>query len=488
MRIIHSKSLSKKSQVDAVIVPFWIQANHVEIAANNRDYLRECEAILQAGDFLAKSEEINVVYSLLKKQVRIVLLGLGKRDDLSLEAIRKCYAALIKFARRKQWNSLCYICPNIPEDLLSAMIEGSLLANYTFDRYYSERMKKEALGLVEELICLGGGQNLKAMSQKLIKLVSAVNFTKDLVNGNADEFHAERLAQLALKMQSKRTSIKTLFEKELKKEKMGLMLAVNQGASKEPALVVIEYKGNPKSQETTAIIGKGITFDTGGLDIKINGGMESMKNDMAGAAAVLGVLQAVSELSLNQNVIGVIACAENAVGPLSYKPGDVVWSHSGKTVEINNTDAEGRLVLADAISYVQKHYKPTRMIDLATLTGGVIVALGEEASGLFSNNDLIAAQLISAGEKTFERLWRMPIFSEYRESLKSHIADLKNSGGRKASASKGAVFLQEFVQKDIPWAHLDIAGTAYTSEMKGYNTSHATGVGVRLMIEFLESL
>jgi leucyl aminopeptidase len=214
--------------------------------------------------------------------------------------------------------------------------------------------------------------------------------------------------------------------------------------------------------------------------------METMKCDMAGAAVALGIVQAAAELKLKVNLISVLAVAENAIGPASYKPGDVYGSHSGKTVEIGNTDAEGRLVLADAISYVQEHYQPHQMIDLATLTGGIVVALGEEATGLFANNDALAHQLEKAGERTHERIWRMPLYSEYKDYLKSTIADIKNSGPRKASAGTGAAFIQFFVKKTISWAHLDIAGTAFLSELKPYHPTAATGVGIRLLVDFLE--
>jgi leucyl aminopeptidase len=254
-------------------------------------------------------------------------------------------------------------------------------------------------------------------------------------------------------------------------------------------LILLHYKGDPKSKDLTAVVGKGITFDTGGLNLKPTGSIETMKCDMAGAAAVLGILKACQALKLKKNVIGVIAAAENAISAEAYKPGDVYISHSGKSVEITNTDAEGRLVLADALSYVQTHYELSRVIDLATLTGGVVVALGEEATGLFSNDDALINQLKKASARTGERIWELPLYPEYLDALKSPIADLKNSrNGRKASAGSGAMFLRQFIEEDLPWAHLDIAGTAYLSETSPYSPSYATGVGVKLLIEFLENL
>jgi leucyl aminopeptidase len=290
-------------------------------------------------------------------------------------------------------------------------------------------------------------------------------------------------------MEKEFSSVKSVIlrKKELEKEQLGLLLAVNRGSHRDPALILLEYRGNPTSKELIGIVGKGITYDTGGLNLKPTGSMETMKCDMAGAAAVLGIIRTAASLKMKVNLVGVVATTENAIGPESYKPGDVYRSYSGKMVEITNTDAEGRLVLADALSYLQAKYHPTEMVDLATLTGGVVVALGEEVTGFFANEETLAKALFQAGEKTHERLWRLPLYSEYRELLKSTIADIKNSGPRKASPIQAGIFLKEFVSEKIPWAHLDIAGTAYLEKPKGYNPTHATGVGVRLLIEWLSS-
>jgi len=235
------------------------------------------------------------------------------------------------------------------------------------------------------------------------------------------------------------------------------------------------------------IVGKGITFDTGGLNLKPTGGMETMKCDMAGAATVLGVIQAASMLGLKVNVTGVIASTENCIDAKSYKPGDVYEGYAGKSVEIGNTDAEGRLVLADALAYTEKNLKPTRIIDLATLTGAVEVALGNEATGLLSNNDALSDLIASCGGITGERVWRLPMYEEYKDQLKSDVADIKSTGGRSAGCITAAVFLHEFVGK-TPWVHLDIAGTAFLNDGKRYLPKHATGVGVRLLISLLEKL
>jgi leucyl aminopeptidase len=296
------------------------------------------------------------------------------------------------------------------------------------------------------------------------------------------------LAQTAVVVSKKFPEIKTtIFDKKrIEKEKMGLLLAVARGSPNEPAFIIMSYMGDPRSKDHTVVIGKGVTFDTGGLNLKPTGSMETMRDDMSGAAATIGILASSASLKLKVNVTGVIAAAENAIDGLSYKPGDVYTSYAGKTVEIGNTDAEGRLTLADAISYSLKHLKPSRLIDFATLTGAMVVALGEGISGFFSNDDKLANQLTDAGLRTNELLWRLPLHAPYKDQLRSDIADLKNTGGRAAGAVTAALFLEAFVEK-MPWAHIDIAGTAFGSKEQNYLPKNGIGVGVRLIIDFLKN-
>jgi leucyl aminopeptidase len=278
---------------------------------------------------------------------------------------------------------------------------------------------------------------------------------------------------------------KILGKKEIEQEKMGLLLAVNRGSAQDPALIILSHQGNPKNKEHIVLVGKGITYDTGGLNVKPADNMLTMKCDMAGAATVLAAVQVAGQLDLKINVTAIVPATENAIDSKSYKQGDVYHSKSGKTVEITHTDAEGRLVLADALTYAIEHLKPTTLIDIATLTGGVVVALGEDIAGLFSNNEALTQNLLRSSETTGESLWRLPLPHDYKEMLKSEIADLVNSAGRYASAITAALFLQEFCG-GLPWAHLDVAGTAYLSKPKFYNTTKATGFGLRLLVDFLE--
>lgn len=480
MQIYSVPALKARKSADVVVVPFWQDKKKPMIACDAKEFEGLAKFPLGAGDFHGKEGECLLLYRPKGAEKRVLLLGLGVEKDCHPDQLRRAYSSAVKAVRAKKMESANFLLPDMEH---VAVIEGVLLSNYAFDlKGENEEKRHSLLGK----ICFCGLPKAEGL-KRTEKIVRAVNFTRDLVNGNADDVNVETLKKHAKEFE-KEYSIKTtiLDKKALEKEKMGLMLAVGRAAVREPALIVMEYRGDPKSKEKTAVIGKGITFDTGGLNLKPTGSMETMKCDMAGAAAALGIMKAAAELKLKVNLISVLAVAENAIGPASYKPGDVYRSHSGKTVEVSNTDAEGRLVLADAISYVQEHYAPDQIIDLATLTGGVVIALGEEATGLFSNNDALAKKLEKAAEKTHERLWRLPLYPEYKDYLKSSIADIKNSGPRKASAGQGATFIHAFVKKTTPWAHLDIAGTAYLSELKPYQPTAATGVGIRLLVEFFE--
>ncbi len=482
MQFFTAEKVGDRPEADLVVLPFWQGAKKGEPAASIAPFKEELRLVLEETDFKGKEGETFLLYTGKKKESRLLLLGCGKKSEASDEALRKAVSAAVKLCRKKKWTSLTVIAPEGGAYHIG-ITEGVLLANYVFNQLRSEQeseLKK---------FCLVGVNKKQAEACKRAQVIStAVNFARDLINGNADDITPQALSDTAEKLAKEHKTLKTtvLGKKELTKEGLGLILAVSRASFRDPALIIVEYRGKPSSKETTAIIGKGITYDTGGLILKPKGGMETMKDDMSGAAAVLGTLKALAELKAPVNVIGVIPSAENSIGSRSYKPGDVYKSYSGKTVEIADTDAEGRLVLADAISYVQDHYKPTRMVDLATLTGGIIIALGEEVSGLFSNDDKLAKKLYEAGEATFERLWRFPLFPEYRKPLDSMIADIRNSADRKASSITGATFIKEFV-KNTPWAHLDIAGTAYLSTPRHYHSTPATGVGVRLLVEFLSN-
>ncbi len=427
-------------------------------------------------DFDGKCGSTMLVYGEVDEK-RILLLGLGEKKK---SCARTAFAAACKKMHQLKFKSANLLTTGVDA---AAAVSGFALANYAFEKL---KTKKEAV-LVENLCVIGVKKTTEKACTREVLLAEAVNFSRDLVNGNADDVTPQYLAKVAKDL-GKHPKVKTqVFDKaRIEKEKMGLILAVNRGSHRDPQLLIVSYRGAASKKDHTVVVGKGITYDTGGLNLKPTGFMEEMKADMGGSATALGIIKAASLLGLKVNITAVVPTTENAIDSRSYKPGDVYTAYSGKTVEITNTDAEGRLVLADAMAYAVKHLKPTRMIDFATLTGAIVVSLGEERSGLFSNNDKLAAGLYKAGEESEDKVWRLPIDHKYRELLNSDVADIQNcSLKRQAGSITAAKFLEEFVG-DVPWAHLDIAGTAFRKSPSGVNTTKASGAGVRLLVQYLQ--
>lgn len=472
-------------------MPYFSEKKKPFLISSSVKVEKKLLALLEA-DFKAEVGEMNTSYMLEELEKRVILLGLGDKKSSSLTSFRKAFAFLGEFCKKKKITSLnIALSESMEEKEVVAIVDALCMSNYSFDESKRESIKENPTVLLKSVSLIGASIKYQKSIDRHLTLMESVNLTRILVNRNADAAQAGDLVSVArgIEKKYKTVSCQILGKKELEKEKMGLILAVNQGARQDPALIIMNYKGDPKSKDVTAFVGKGVTYDTGGLNLKPTGSMETMRIDMAGAAAVLGALQAAAALGVKKNIIGVIPSVENAIGSGSYKPGDVYIGHSGKSVEITNTDAEGRLILADALSYLQKEHRPSRIIDLATLTGGIVVAIGEEATGLFCNEPKLTKAIKEAADRTGERVWEMPLYPEYAKPLKSTLADLKNSpSGRKASPCMGAMFLLEFVDKGMPWAHLDIAGTAYLSDPNPYYPSFATGVGVKLLIDFVEAL
>lgn len=491
MKFSYQKARAKRKEADCLFFPFFEGVAGVESAASLPHSISQAlEVVFAAGDFKAKEGEAVCIYLKGEAEKRLFLIGLGKKETLSAESLRCAYAAAVKQAIGKKLQSVNLVLPEGFQgncsDWVKAIAEGVLLANYSYTGF---KKPTEHSLLLEKIHWIGANQAERALIESAAATCKGVYYARDLVNGTSDWVTPQHLADSALALAQEHPSLKvTVWDKKrIAKEGMGFLLAVNRGSDLEPAFIIASYRGNPKSEEVTVLVGKGVTFDTGGLNLKPTGGMETMKCDMAGAAACLGILVALTELQLKVNVTVLIPSTENSIGSRSFKPGDVCIGLSGKSVEVTNTDAEGRLILADALTYACTHLHPTYLINLATLTGAIEVALGPEASGLMSNQDQLAENLLAAGDKSFERVWRMPLFPEYRQRLRSDIADLKNWNGRAGGACVAGAFLQEFVAAEVPWAHLDIAATAYFNEVNGYRPKYGTGVGVRLIIEFLIS-
>ncbi len=484
-------SVSKRPKADLVVVPFFKGKKGADAAVNIPDLIGTLNPILKTGDFDGKEGATMLAYLSGKREKRLLLLGLGAEALCSMETLRRSYSAAMKRCQGKKWVSVNFVIPKLSKldnkEITRAVSEGTALSTYVYDLWKSKEKKKPFYVKKGTLV---GARDLK-IAKKTLGIMTGVNLARDLVNGNALDVTPKAFAKEAKKLAQNFSSVKAtvLNKKQLEKEKMGLLLAVGSGSPVDPALVMIEYRGAPSSDDLTMVVGKGITFDTGGVNLKPTKSVEDMRADMGGAGAAIGLIQAAASIKLNANIVVIVPTTENAIDAHSYKPGDVYRSHSGKTVEITNTDAEGRLVLADALSYGQKRFDPDRIIDLATLTGAIVIALGDTRAGLFSNNEKFAKLCEKAGDITGEKVWRMPLDPEYMNLMKSEIADIRNSGKKRSAGSvTGAIFLQEFIKKRTPWIHLDIAGTAFLDSAKDYHLSQATGSGVRLLIELLECL
>jgi leucyl aminopeptidase len=365
---------------------------------------------------------------------------------------------------------------------------GITLRAYNFDKYKTK--KKEDEETPKERRFSIATANPAAAERAWVgasAVAEGVSFARDLVNEPANALgpvdFAERLKGLA----KLGVDVKVLAEADLRRAKMGALLGVAQGSERPPRVVLMHWWGGREKEKPVAFVGKGVVFDTGGISIKPAAGMEDMKGDMGGAAAVAGLMRTLALRQAKVNAVGIVGLVENMPDGKAQRPGDIVTSMSGQTIEVLNTDAEGRLVLADLLTYVQKSDKPIAMVDLATLTGAILVALGNQHAGLFSNNDALASALTDAGIATGERVWRMPLGADYDKLIDSKNADVKNIGGRNAGAITGAQFIQRFVEGNTPWAHLDVAGTAMGSLANEINQSWGSGWGVRLLNEYVHA-
>ncbi len=421
----------------------------------------------------------------------LVLVGLGGEDELSPETIRRSFAAAAKASPVSRSAVLAVSASGLPDcDSLRAALEGVALASYRFDAYLSEDPDKPRVALEKVLIC---GRSCSSAPRKVEESVRWVSWARDVVNEPANVINPQTFAERGRALASALgVEFGVLEEDELRKKGMNAILAVGKGSAVPPRLFWLRYTGDPSSPDRIALVGKGLTFDSGGLCIKGAQGMDQMKSDMAGAATMLAAFGMIVSFGLPVNVDCVVGAAENMPSGGAYRPGDILHTYSGKTVEVLNTDAEGRLVLADAISYAVKDLGASRVVDAATLTGAAVVALGQVCTAVFSDDDSMYEALEKAADETGEKIWRMPVFPEYKKMLKSKIADLKNIGGRWGGAITAAVFLQAFADGK-PWMHLDIAPTASVGSPEStppYAGSSPCGTGamVRTVAAFVEKL
>jgi len=425
------------------------------------------------------------------KAERVIFVGMGKLSEIKAESFRRLAGNCVRKCINKGLSDILIALPSPSKiqieisTIIEAISEGAYLGNHIFDKYKNVKKVKplKKIGLLTTSVNEKQNQSLLWQVKTICDgTILARNWVSTPPNDKKPEQFARAVAESASKEKIK---VRILDEKAIKKLKMGALLAVAAGSNSKPRLLLMEYRPE-RAKKTVTLVGKGVTFDSGGINLKQSGSLEDMKMDMAGAAAVAATLITAARLGLKKNIIGVIPIVENMPSGTATRPGDIIKSYAGKTIEVGNTDAEGRLILVDSISYAIKKYKPEMLIDLATLTGACVMALGEKIAGIFSFDDDLATSIIKAGEKTHERCWRLPLPDDYKDLIKSDFADIKNlSSSKGGGAITAALFLSEFTG-DTRWAHIDIAGPAYAKKKNAYCGAGGTGFGVRLLCELLK--
>ncbi|MCG3150044.1 MAG: Cytosol aminopeptidase [Verrucomicrobiae bacterium] len=473
------------SQPSPVVVLYAFQNERPALPVALRNLLRR----LTTKEFNGTDSQLLLLHS-SGKPSRLLLVGLGQRTEFTLEKLRRATGTAIKKLRAAGLDRAT-VHLNLPtDDALFTVVEAAELALYKFTEF-----QVETPGEFKTLtICLPAGSDLPVARQIVHRAqvtARAASYARALANLPPNIITPATLADRARQLADEVGLTCQILDKAALKEKnFGGILAVGGGSANEPRLIILEYRGGPADQQPFALVGKAITFDTGGISLKHADRMEDMKFDKCGGCAVLGIMRGVAELQLPVNVLAIIAAAENMPSSTSYRPSDIVTSYRGKdkravTIEVINTDAEGRIVLGDAITYARERGAQA-IVDFATLTGACVVALGNHAAGLFSNHAGFSETLRAAGERTGERCWPLPLWQEYRDAIKSEVADHKNTGGREGGAITAAAFIEKYAQT-TPWIHLDIAGTAYSGKEKPYLAPGATGFGVRLLLHVLGS-
>ncbi len=477
-------------QADAVVVNLFegMERPHGAAAAVDKVLDGAITSLIGRGEARGKSEEISVVHTFGKLPARIAaVVGLGKREDLDVDKIRRMTGQFCRTLRKLNCRRVATIVHGSGVDGLGleasaeAVTEGAVLGLYRFTRY-----KKPDYEDIKELLIVANEREEVATIESAVRkaktVALATNLARDMVNEPANYMTPSRMAEIATEIAGRHDLKFSVFDREdMEAMGMGALLGVARGSSQPPKLITLSYKGDEHSKKSLGFLGKGITFDSGGISIKPSEGMEDMKADMAGAAAVMTALGAIGQLKPKINVTGIVPATENLPSGTALKPGDVLKAMNGKTIEVISTDSEGRLVLADALSYaVKQGLSP--LIDLATLTGACRVALGLLYSGVFGNSQDLVDRVLKAAQRTGERMWQMPMPEEYKEHIKSDVADIKNTGNRYGGAITAALFLAEFVD-NTPWVHLDIAGPRLSTKESGYMVKGATGFGVRTLVE-----
>jgi leucyl aminopeptidase len=494
MKIVVKKGEIIEFKTEAVIVPCFEDGRglHGKVKLLDKKSRGLIKEIVGAGDFEGKLFQVSVTYTGgIIPAKRIVLVGVGKKADFTTEKLRGAFATAARYVRSlriKEFStSLDFIYLNRPlAEIAKAVVEGVSLGLYQYTSF--KTIDKDKIGAIKEFTIIEENEKaysvIRAAAKEAEIISCAVSFARDMVSAPGNEMTPTDMAHEARKIAKKKNvKLRVLDEGEIDKIGMSAFLGVARGSEEPAKFIILEYWGGNKSDPPVALVGKGLTFDSGGISIKPSEKMDEMKSDMAGGAAVMGAIMAAADLRLKVNAVGLIPATENLPGGRAYKPGDILKSLSGQTIEVLSTDAEGRLILADALTYAGR-FKPAAIIDLATLTGACVIALGDHVTGMMGTDDGLKQKIRDAADATDEKVWELPLWEDYHEMIKSDVADYKNHGGRPGAAITAAAFLSKFVG-NYPWVHLDIAGPAWLTMDRPYIPKGASGVGVRLIVQFL---
>ncbi|MFC2002917.1 leucyl aminopeptidase [Chloroflexota bacterium] len=483
-----------KVKADAIIINFFEGTDQLEGDIANIDKALDgaISQLIGQGEIKGKLKEVTLIHSLGKLPAsRVVVVGLGKKQELSQDKIRGAVAEACRLLRQKGVENIATIPLGAGIASISlegsgrAIAEGALLGLYTFRQHITKAAEH---GEIKEFTIVGADNTkIPLLEQRCNEgriLAEATNLARDMVNEPANYETPSRMAETAAKLaESYGLEFSVLNREQMQEMGMGALLGVAQGSQQPPKFIILHYRGSDSSELDVVLAGKGITFDSGGISIKPSEGMGEMKGDMAGGAAVIAAMSAIAQLKPKINVTAFVPATENLPSGSALKPGDILTAMNGKTIEIISTDAEGRLILADALNYAKK-LEAKAIVDVATLTGACRIALGDICTGAFSNNQELVTKVIAAGTEAGERIWQLPMYEEYKEQNKSDVADIKNVGGRYAGAITAAQFLAEFAG-DTPWVHLDIAGTNLIEKEQGWLVKGATGVPVRTLVNLV---
>lgn len=492
IQMLQLKSIDiEKTKIETLIIPVCENGN----IHSDRTVSSLAKHALKLKEFKGEEKDRLILYDLsMTNAKRVIFLGLGKKQKTTMDSLRSLAGQAVNACITMKLDQAVMAVPAetgfkiTEEEIVESMMEGAFLANHFFDRYKKEKKQKQLKSIVFPVSSEAMRKRWRKTATRVETICRGTILAREWVNTPSNDKTPDKLVKSITPLARKEKLKITVFgKKELQQHKMGAILAVGQGSQNPPKMLILDYDPG-KVKKTVAFVGKGVTFDSGGINIKPTNGLADMKADMAGAAAVAGALIAVARLKPNCRVVGLIPMVENMPSGSATRPGDIIRTHNGKTVEIGNTDAEGRLILVDALSYAIKKYKPRAIIDMATLTGACVVALGEKIAGVFTPDQKLAEKIIQSGEKTFERCWQMPLPEDYGELLKSELADVNNmSNSRWGGAITAAIFLSKFVNKTT-WAHIDIAGPSFLKKGGAYCGPGATGFGVRLLCDLLGKL